>query len=277
MALRSTTLRGLLAACHLGPTMVVTGVITALAVSLGQDALGSLAVLLATLAGQLSIGWANDAHDAEVDRRGGRIEKPVVRGWVSERTVWTAAAVAALLCVPLSLVAGGPIGGTAHIVAVASAWAYDVWLKTTLWSFLPFLLSFALVAPFLTYGLSPPRPPEPWAMAALALIGVGAHLANGIPDIDSDRSSDTQGVVGRLGRTASAYLSVAALLVVTALVLANLALPAGVSVAILVITAIASAVAALASEGRHLFTLVMVLAVANTVLLTVNAGTVAGS
>lgn len=277
MPASSHRLRGLAAACHPGPTLVVTGVITALAVSLGMGAAGSLAVLLAVLTGQLSIGWANDAHDAEGDRQAQRADKPVVRGWVDERTLWTAAAVAAILCIPLSLVAGGPIGGTAHILAVAGAWAYDLWLKATVWSFLPFLVSFGLLAPFLTYGLSPPRPPQPWAMAALALIGVGAHLANGIPDIDSDRASHTQGIVGRLGARASAYLSVIALLAVTGLVLANIDLPAVLSLSILAIIGVVAGIAAVASRGRHLFPVVMVLAVANTVLLTLNGSTVAGS
>lgn len=277
MPAATAPVRGLVAACHLGPTVVVTAVITGLAVSLGMDPADSAAVLLAVLTGQLSIGWANDAHDAEADRQGGRTDKPVVRGWVGERTLWRAAAVSALLCLPLSLLAGGPVGGAAHIVAVGSAWAYDFRLKTTVWSFVPFLVSFALVAPFLTYGLTPPRPPEPWAMCALGLIGVAAHLANGIPDIDADRASDSQGIVGRIGRRASANLSVAALLVVTLLVLVNLDLPLGVSVAVFAATGIASGAAAVAAGGRHLFALVMVLALVNTLLLILSAGSFTGS
>src|SRR4051794_36032641 len=116
MASQLTRLRGLAAACHLGPTLVVTGVVTALAVSLGMGRAGSVAVLVAVLTGQLSIGWANDAHDADSDRQAGRTDKPVVRGWVDERTLWAAAAIAAAVCVPFSLLAGGPIGGAAHIL-----------------------------------------------------------------------------------------------------------------------------------------------------------------
>jgi 4-hydroxybenzoate polyprenyltransferase len=196
---------------------------------------------------------------------------------VDERTLWAAAAIAAAVCVPFSLLAGGPIGGAAHILAVILAWAYDLWLKTTVWSFLPFLVSFALVAPFLTYGLTPPRAPELWAMAALGLIGVGAHLANGIPDIDSDRQSHTEGVVAQLGARRSAYLSVLSLLVVTGLVLANIDLPSGVAVAVLVLTGAGAAFAAVTAGGRHLFSTVMVLAVVNTMLLALNAGAVPGS
>ena len=225
MVARSAPVRGLVAGCHPGPTLVVTAAITGLALALGRGPIGGLAVLLAVLSGQLSVGWANDAFDAERDRRAQRWDKPVVRGWVSERTLWVAAGTAAAACIPLSLLAGGIIGGAAHILAVASAWAYDLWLKTTIWSFVPYMVSFGLVAPFLTYGLTPPQPPAGWAVATLSLIGLGAHLANGIPDIDGDRASGSHGLVGRLGGRLSANLAVGALLAATALLVGHLDLP----------------------------------------------------
>jgi 4-hydroxybenzoate polyprenyltransferase len=259
-------------ACHPGPTLVVTGALTALAVALGQGAIGSLFVFVAVLSGQLSVGWANDAFDADRDLRAGRRDKPVVRGWVTAPTLWVAAAVAAAACVPFSLLAGGLVGGAAHILAVASAWAYDLWLKTTAWSFLPYMVSFGLVAPFLTYGLDPPQRPAPWAVATLSLLGLGAHLANGIPDIDSDRATETQGIVGRLGGPVSALLSVLALLGATALLVAHLDLAVGASFALLACLAVASILGGTAAGGRHLFTVVMLLAVGDALLLTLNAG-----
>ncbi len=129
----------------------------------------------------------------------------------------------------------GPIGGAAHIAAVASAWAYDLWLKTTTWSCLPYMVSFGLVVPFLTYGLTPPQPPAPWAVAALALLGLGAHLANGIPDIEGDRRTATQGVVGRLGRRWATLLCVAMLMAAAALVVGQIGLATAASVAVLAV------------------------------------------
>jgi len=234
-------------------------------------------VLLAVLSGQLSVGWANDARDAERDRAALRLEKPAVRGWISQRGLWTAAAIAATSCVPLSIVAGGPIGGAAHIAAVASAWAYDLWLKATTWSYLPYMVSFGLVVPFLTYGLTPPQPPAAWAVAALALLGLGAHLANGIPDIETDLATDSQGAVGRLGRRTSANLAVLALLAATGLLVAHLGLPTGTSIAVLGGLTPVSVLAATASGGRHLFTVVLLLALVDTALLSLNAGAIVGS
>ena len=240
--------RGLVAGCHPGPTLVVTAAITALALALGRGPIGGLAVLLAVLSGQLSVGWANDAFDAERDRRAQRWDKPVVRGWVSERTLWVAAGTAAAACIPLSLLAGGVIGGAAHILAVASAWAYDLWLKTTIWSFVPYMVSFGLVAPFLTYGLTPPQPPAGWAIATLSLLGLGAHLANGIPDIDTDRATDSHGLVGRLGGRLSANLAVVALLAATALLVGHLDLPPSAAIAVLAGLTAVSVLAATSSR-----------------------------
>ncbi len=271
-----TPVRGLVAGCHPGPTLVVTACITALAVALGQGPIGGLWVLLAVLSGQLSVGWANDAYDAERDRRAHRWDKPVVRGWVSERTLWAAAAMAATACIPLSILAGGVIGGAAHLVAVASAWSYDLWLKTTIWSFVPYMVSFGLVAPFLTYGLTPPRPPAGWAVATLSLLGLAAHLANGIPDIDTDRATDSHGLVGRLGGQRSANLAVVALLAATALLVGHLHLTPATAVVILAGLAAASVLAATAAGGRHLFTVVMLLALTDALLLSLNARIIIG-
>lgn len=276
MEARSATVRGLVAACHPGPTLVVTAAITGLALSLGRGPLGSLWVLLAVLSGQLSVGWANDAYDAERDRQAQRWDKPVVRGWVSERTLWVAAATAATACLPLSILAGGVIGGAAHIIAVASAWAYDLWLKTTLWSFVPYLVSFGLVAPFLTYGLTPPQPPAGWAIATLSLIGLGAHLANGIPDIDTDRATESHGLAARLGVQQSATLAVVALLTATALLAGHLDLPPNAAIALLTSLAAVSVLAATTAGGRHLFRVVMLLALTDALLLSLNASIIIG-
>ncbi len=267
-------LRGLVAACHPGPTLVVTTAVTVLALALGRGPIARVTAFMAVLPGQLSLGCTNDAYDADRDRQAHRLEKPVVRGWISERTLWLAAATAAVVCVPLSFLAGGVIGGTAHVLAVASAWAYDLWLKTSVWSFVPYMVSFGLVAPFLTYGLTPPQAPAGWAIVTLSLLGLAAHVANGIPDIDTDRATGSDGVVGRLGRPASGTLAVVALLAATALLVAHLNLPISVAIAIMVgLTAIAI-VAATSAGGRYLFTVLLVLGLIAALLLCLDTSSI---
>lgn len=265
-------LRGLILGCHPGPALLVTAVVTLLALALGRGWAGGSAVFLAVLTGQLSTGWANDGRDAVRDVRAGRGEKPVVRGLVTRRTLWIAAAVALVACVPLSLIAGGFVGGAAHLVAVASAWVYNLWLKTTVWSWLPYLVSFAMVPPFLTLGLDPPQRPALWSVGAFALLGVGAHLANGIPDIEGDRATDSGGVVSRLGGGASANLALLALLAAAALLVGHLGLPASASILLVSALVLAAGLAARSAGGRRMFPAVLLLALLSAVLLSLNAG-----
>lgn len=265
-------LAGLVLGCHPGPTLTVTTAVTALAWSAGQRPPRLLWVLLAVLAGQLAVGWCNDARDGERDRRAGRTEKPVVRGWISPVALATAAALAATSAVPLSYLAGGPLGGSAHLVAVASALAYDLWLKATPLSLLPWVVSFGLIPVFVTYGLEPAVPPAGWVVVVCALLGTGAHLANAARDIDSDRRVGVAGLAGVLGSAWSRGLAVVALLAATAVLLTQLSLPAAVAVALLVVLVVAAAAAARWQSGRRLFEAILVIAVVDVALL-LSAGT----
>jgi 4-hydroxybenzoate polyprenyltransferase len=188
----------LVRACHPEPTAAVTLFATALAVSSGRDAAGVAAVAAAVLTGQLSVGWSNDAIDRDRDTAGGRADKPIAVGGVPARVVGAASAVALALCVPLSLASGLP-AGCAHLVAVASAWAYNLRLKSTPWSVLPYAVSFALLPAFVVLGLPGHPAPAWWLPLAGALLGAGAHFANVLPDLDVDDRTGVRGLPQRLG------------------------------------------------------------------------------
>ncbi|MCU1592134.1 MAG: hypothetical protein JWP11_3390, partial [Frankiales bacterium] len=79
-------LPALVQACHPEPSLAVTSITTALAVSAGRGA-GSAWVAAALLSGQLSIGWSNDWIDTERDRTTARPDKPAARGDVAPRTL----------------------------------------------------------------------------------------------------------------------------------------------------------------------------------------------
>jgi 4-hydroxybenzoate polyprenyltransferase len=205
----------LVRACHPEPSLAVTSLTTALAVSAGRGA-GSGWVAAALLSGQLSIGWSNDWIDADRDRTAARSDKPAARGELSPTTVRTAAFAAAAACVPLSLAMGWR-AGVLHLLAVAVAWAYNLRLKSTAASWLPFALAFGAIPSIVTLGL-PGSPWAPaWATAAGALLGVGAHLANVLPDLADDAATGVRGLPHRLGARWSAALAAALLLSATAL------------------------------------------------------------
>jgi 4-hydroxybenzoate polyprenyltransferase len=258
-------------ACHLGPTLAVTAAVAGLSMAAGRSPIGVLWTAAAVLTGQLSVGWCNDARDAGRDLAAGRLAKPTVRGWVTARQLAIGAGVAVTACVPLSYVAFGPIGGSLHLVAVASAWAYDLWLKTTLFSAAPYVLSFGLIPALVTFGLTPSVAPTWWATTAAALVGFGAHLANAAPDVEGDQLVAAGGLVAAIGERRARAGAVIALLLASALLIAQLNVLSGIQVlAFAALTAIAVA-GALRDAGRHLFNVVLVIALIDVVLLLVSA------
>ncbi|HEY0813147.1 MAG TPA: UbiA family prenyltransferase [Pseudonocardia sp.] len=202
--------------CHPEPTAAVTLMLTALAVTAGRTAAGVVLVALAVLTGQLSIGWLNDALDAARDQAVGRTDKPVVAGAVSARTVRAAALLAAVACVPLSL-ASGLLAGGVHLVAVAAGWAYDLGLKGTSVSVLPYVVCFGLLPAFVVLGLPGSPVPPWWLVTGGALLGAGAHFANVLPDLEDDAATGVRGLPHRLGaagsRVAAAWLMLGATVV----------------------------------------------------------------
>jgi heme o synthase len=232
---------GLLRACHPEPTAAVTLMITALAVTAGHTAGQVLLVGGAVLTGQLSIGWLNDLLDAERDRAVHRPDKPIAVGAVSARAVRAATGVAAVACVPLSL-ACGAAAGVAHLVAVAAGWAYDLGVKSSRLSVLPYLVCFALLPVFVVLALPGSPGPPWWLPVAGALLGAGAHFANVLPDLDDDAATGVRGLPHRIGGPASRVAAAALLLAATVVLAAGAPVPAPVRVAVPVLAAAVLAV-----------------------------------
>jgi 4-hydroxybenzoate polyprenyltransferase len=197
----SQWLVALVRACHFQPTLAVTAVTTALAILSGRGAWGCAAVAAAVLTGQLSTGWSNDWFDAARDTANGRSDKPIASGAVSVATVRTAALVALVTCVPLSFLSGWR-AAVVHLMAVASAWAYNTGLKATVLSPLPYAVSFGLLPAFVTLGLPSHPWPRPALMAATALLGIGAHFINTLADREDDARSGITGLPQRMSATA---------------------------------------------------------------------------
>ncbi|MFJ1929975.1 MULTISPECIES: UbiA family prenyltransferase [unclassified Streptomyces] len=191
--------------CHPGPVVAVSVLAGALGAGVGLDGARRALLVAAVLSGQLSVGWCNDAFDARRDAASGRRGKPVADGSVSRRAVWTAAFTAALLCVPLSL-ACGPFAGTVHLAAVAAAWAYNLGVKATVLSWLPYVIGFAALPAVAALTLPGSPGPAWWAVTAGALLGLAAHLGDVLPDIDDDLRNGVCGLPHRLGAAGTRLL-----------------------------------------------------------------------
>lgn len=264
----------LLKTAHAAPTIAVTALATTLCAAAGRPYVGVVLVAAAVLTGQLSIGWCNDLVDQHRDRAAHRRDKPLVSGDVSTRTVLWCCTAATTACIPLSMASGWRAGGC-HLLVVAGGWTYNLRLKRTVLSWLPYAVSFALLTAFLALGLPGHPAPYAWLVLAGALLGVGAHFLNVVPDIDADRAAGVLGLPQRLGaarsRSTGALLLAAAAATVT---LGPAGSPPGATLAGLVLAvllALASAATGRGAGSRLPFLLALATA-AVTVLLLVGRG-----
>jgi 4-hydroxybenzoate polyprenyltransferase len=256
----------LLGACHPGPAIAVTVLAGLLAGAVGLGPSTIVLVVAAVLTGQLSIGWSNDLIDLARDRAVGRPDKPLVDGRVSERTVRVACGLAVVATVPLSLACGW-LAGSVHLVCVAAGWVYNLGAKATPWSWLPYAVAFGGLPAFVSLTDQPDRLPPLWLVVAGALLGVGAHVVNVLPDLDDDAATGVRGLPHRLGPrwspvVAAGVLVAAAVVIVVGAPVDSLVL----AVAALAATAALAAVALLA-HGRTPFRAAIAMALVDVAML----------
>lgn len=191
-------IRVLATACHPAPAAAVTIFGTALAIRAGDSAATCVLVFFAVGTGQLSIGWSNDRIDVARDRSVGRTDKPLVASPRWHRTVDIAIVTAVLATVAFSLSLGWR-AGLVHLAAVSCAWLYNLGLKSTVVSWLPYAVAFGLLPAVATLALPGHPWPAWWIAVGGALLGVTAHLANVVPDVEEDRATGIVGFAHRLG------------------------------------------------------------------------------
>ena len=214
----SPLVKALAMSCHPVPSVAVTALSAGLVALAGLPTGRGILVVGAVFTGQLSIGWSNDYLDAERDRVVHRSDKPVAAGAMAPRTAGVAAAVALILTVVLSATLGWR-GCAAALVIVLCGWLYNLRLKATVLSWLPYAIAFGTLPAVATLSASPPRWPATWAIAAGALLGVAAHLANVLPDLGDDVATGVRGLPHRLGARATALTATTILVGVSAVIL----------------------------------------------------------
>jgi 4-hydroxybenzoate polyprenyltransferase len=198
---------------HFGPSVFTTlafGVYIVL-VARGLPPAGPLLLLLsAQLATQFAISLWNDYWDLPEDRIA-KPDKPIPAGVISAARVrmlgWIAVGVAFVLAAPL-----GPLVVTCTAVGLGAGLLYDVRLKRTPWSPLPFALGFGVLPLWAAAGVGRAWDATVWTAAALtAWLVVALHLADTLPDLDADRAAGLRGLAHILGRRATLAVCWAAL------------------------------------------------------------------
>ncbi|NBU58095.1 MAG: hypothetical protein EBS25_06535 [Actinobacteria bacterium] len=205
---------GLIKATHFGPTVLVVTI--SFLLSLTQFSwIGALQVACAILAGQCVVGWTNDLLDSQLDREALRSKKPLVSGLIGESTLKRAIGIA--LAVALALSLAGPLGikGTLiHFLGILSATLYNFGMKKTIYSVLPYVVSFGAMpwAIYLANGKTPPV----WIFLGFVTFSSAFHFLNVLKDFEMDVAQGVMGLPQRLGRRMS--IACAVVLVIMGLV-----------------------------------------------------------
>lgn len=261
-----SSLTALLRATHPAPTAVVSLLAMLLAIGAGHGAGMTVLITLAVLTGQLTIGWSNDLLDAQRDRAVGRRDKPLATGELSAAAVVAALATAGLACLLLSLALGWR-AGLAHLVLVGAGWAYNAGAKSTLWSWLPYGAAFGALPAIPWLAADPPMWPPWWMLGVGALLGIGAHLVNALPDLADDLATGVRGLPHRLGRRGAPTAAVTVLLSGTVLAVLGPPGPAPLWAWVVLAGAVILAAASIGRPGRVPFYGAMGTAVLNVIAL----------
>jgi 4-hydroxybenzoate polyprenyltransferase len=199
--LTRSPLVGLLKASHFGPTMLVVSITYVLSRT-QFSATDSLFIAFAVLLGQFFVGWSNDLIDFPRDKAAMRMKKPLVAETITEAKLRISIGVALLGALIVSLLSPLGVNGTAiHFLALLSATAYNLKLKSTLLSVVPYMVSFGAL-PWAIYIAAGTKPPT-WIVLGFVLISSAFHFLNVLKDLESDIAQGVLGLPQVLGRRKS--------------------------------------------------------------------------
>jgi 4-hydroxybenzoate polyprenyltransferase len=160
---------------------------------------------LAMLSAQFAIGITNDLFDRELDAVT-KPWKPIASGLIPPPL---AAATASALVVSAIALASSISWQSAALVAVGTACglAYDAGVKRTVVSPLPFMVAIPVLPAWVYVTLDAWEPVLWWLLPLGALVGLAIHLANSLPDVESDAANGVRGLAHVLGVERAMYLS----------------------------------------------------------------------
>lgn len=202
--------RVLLAARVIHPFPTALNVAAAIVLAaIANDGLPAPTVLsrlaAAMFCAQAAIGATNDYFDRDLDTLT-KPWKPLVRGAIEPGAVLALAAVFAVVAGLLSATFG-PLSVTAGAIGLAAGLAYDVRLKRTVLSAVPFMVALAALPFWVWLSLDRFDNELWWLLPFAPLAGLAVHLANTLPDLDSDASGGVRGLAHAIGRRASIALA----------------------------------------------------------------------
>ena len=127
-------------------------------------------------------------------------DKPAATGELALPVLTVAAVLAAVLSVAVFVLLGWRVG-IAGLVMNGAGWTYNLGLKATVFSGLTYLVGLACSRSSATWRCPRSRPGGRRSRAAL--LGLGAHIANVLPDLRADEATGVRGLPHRLGARAA--------------------------------------------------------------------------
>ena len=195
----SRPLSGLVRLVHPFPSALDAGVTLVLALLAGAPGGRAALLAIAMLAIQFSIGAVNDLSDAPADALAGR-SKPLVDGRVPARLALGVVAAAAAAGIALSALAG-PFAALIAVAGYGIGLAYDLRLKASAWSWLPYAAGIPLLPVFAWVGATGRLPGPMLALAGLGVLaGADLAIANSLADAERDAASGTATIARALGQ-----------------------------------------------------------------------------
>ncbi len=167
---------------------------------------GLLVRMLAVMfCAQCAIGVTNDYFDRELDAAT-KPWKPIAAGIVRPSAALLLAAAFAIAATTVAATLG--VGGfMLAMLGMTCGLAYDVRLKRTVASALPYMVAIPVLPLWVWVTLGEWQPVLWWLLPLGALLGLALHLANTLPDLDDDRAHGVAGLAHRLGAARSMLLA----------------------------------------------------------------------
>lgn len=261
---------------HPIPCLAVASFAALFATASGNSWDTSLLIFLIVLLQQISVGLSNDWLDYKRDVIAARNEKPAVNGTVKVSELRAGAIAAAVLAQATSFIFG-PTAALVMFAMLVAGWAYNLGMKSNWSSFIPYAVGFGLIPIFIGQASTETFWTEAWIVIAASLLGVSAHFANALPDIEADRLTGVKSLPHILGQKLSALAIALTALSATVIVVTQSASldPAWATIGLVsnvAIVGLASVLSLRKDPPRAAFFLLIFASLVNVVLLMLGSG-----
>lgn len=231
----------------------------------------SLVIFFAMLLQQISVGLSNDWLDHKIDKAANRADKPTVNGLVKVSELKAGSITAAVLALIVAMALGAD-ASLVMVVMLVVGWSYNLGLKRYWSSVIPYAVGFGIIPIFVSLAAPMPFWVPPWVVLATALLGISAHFANVLPDIEADKLTGVNALPHILGQRVSAIVIAVSALIATLLIVtqSDALTPFAAAVGLIttiVLVGFASALSLRKRPPRIVFPLLMLASLVNVILL----------